>query len=132
MLSLTKFSPVNEICGYMIFKPPTQFRMKAQIDLARWFVRFSATTLLGFAWLVPKANAGSVTTDFDPNQTLPGIVYGTAATSSTGGDPNGTGTCLQFDTGNGESGLLVLNELDPGLEVQSFVANFDLLMGNGS
>jgi hypothetical protein len=105
--------------------------MKATIDLVRWFVRLSVITVLGFARLLPNAKAGSVATDFDPNQTLPGTVYGTAATSSTGGDPTGTGTCLQFDTGNGESGLLVLNELDSGLEVQAFVANFDLLMGNG-
>lgn len=101
-------------------------------DFARWFVRLSAIAILVFAFLPPKAKAGSVSTDFDPSQTLPGTLYGTAATSSTGGDPNGTGTCLQFDTGNGQSGLLVLNELDPGLEVQSFVANFSLMMGNNS
>ncbi len=100
------------------------------INLAHSCARVSAMMVLGLAWLLPNAKAGSVSTDFDPNQPLPGTVYGTAAASSTGGDPNGTGTCLQFDTGNGESGLLVLNELDPGLEVQGFVANFDLLMGN--
>ncbi len=98
-------------------------------SLAR-FVRRRALAALLLAGLLPEARGGSVSTAFDPNQSLPGTVYGTAATSSTGGDPNGTGTCLQFDTGNGESGLLVLNELDPGLEVRGFVANFDLLMGN--
>src|ERR1700676_1359445 len=101
--------------------------MKVTIDLGPWLMRLSAITVLCFVSLPPKAKAGTVTTGFDPNQSLPGTVYGTAATPSTGGDPNGTGTCLQFDTANGESGLLVLNELDPGLEVQSFVANFDLL-----
>ena len=106
--------------------------MKTPLDLARWFVRLGVITVLSFAWLPPKVKAGSVTASFDPSQTLPGTVYGTAAASSTGGDPNGTGSCLQFDTGNGQSGLLVLNELDPGLAIQSFVASFDLLMGNVS
>jgi len=102
------------------------------ISLAGGFVRRSAFTVLVLACLVSKAKGGTVSSDFDPNQVLPGTLYGAAATSSTGGHPNGTGTCLQFDTANGEGGLLVVNELDHGLEVQSFAANFDLLMGNGS
>ena len=109
-------------------------KLTTTFDIVRWFVRCSAITALVFAFvfasLAPKAKAGSVTTDFDPNQTTTGTVYGTAALSSTGGEPNGTGTCLQFDTANSESGLYVLNELDPGEEVQGFVANFDITTGN--
>ena len=104
--------------------------MNPLINLPRRLLSLIGVTALLFALLPPKARAGSVSTDFDPNQTLPGILFGTAATSATGGDPNGTGTCLQFNTGNGESGLLVLNELDPGQAVQGFVADFNLMMGN--
>ena len=85
---------------------------------------------LSLAFLLPRSEAGSLATDFDPSQTLPAVLYGSATTSPTGGAPNGTGTCLQFDTANGPSGLLVLDVVDPGLRVQGFVASFDLLMGN--
>ena len=82
------------------------------------------------AFLIPRSEAGSLATDFDPSQTLPGILYGSAATSPNGGAPNGTATSLQFDTLNGQTGLFVVDEVDPGLQVESFVASFDLLMGN--
>jgi hypothetical protein len=88
-----------------------------------------AIAAISLIWCVPHAQAGTISTDFDPSQTVPGTVYGSAATSSTGGAPNGTGPCLQFDTQNGESGLFVLKEVDPGLEVEGFAASFDLLMG---
>jgi hypothetical protein len=97
---------------------------------APWYFRLSAITSLVLGCLLPITKAGTVSTDFDPSQTLPGTVYGSAATSATGGEPNGTGTCLQFDTLAGQSGFFLLNELDPGEQVQGFTANFNLMTGN--
>ncbi len=75
--------------------------------------RLIAIFALSVTFLVPRSKAGSLATDFDPSQTLPGVLYGSAATSPNGGAPNGTGTCLQFDTQNGQTGLFVVNEVDP-------------------
>jgi hypothetical protein len=95
------------------------------------FLRSRVVGLLGgcalaliLGCLSPQAKGESVSTIFHPSRELPGTVYGTAATASTGGDPSGTGTCLQFDTDNGQSGLLVLDELDSGREVQSFAVGW--------
>ena len=74
------------------------------------------------------AMAGSFATGFEPTDPTPGTLYGLAMTDSSGGVTNSG--VLKMNTSNGQAGFLVLDDLDAGQAVGSFVATFDLRTGS--
>jgi hypothetical protein len=75
-----------------------------------------------------RANAGSLTLGFEARDSVPGAFYGSAAVDTAGGI--GDSGVLRLTVGNGQAGFLVLDDLDAGQPVGSFVATFDLRLGS--
>ena len=85
-------------------------------------------SILALVFTFHRAVAGAFSTGFEPTDPSPGTLYGLAATDSTGGVTNSG--VLKMDTANGQAGFLVLDDLDAGQTVGSFVATFDLRTGS--
>ncbi len=107
--------------------PGAHRRESASSPSAAWLARTVGLALI-LGCLSPRAQAGSLTLGFEPTDTIPGTLYGTAATDVTGG-VGGPGV-LKMNTANGQAGFLVLDDLDNGQPVGSFVAKFDLRTGS--
>lgn len=82
------------------------------------------------AVLPQAAKAGNISLGFDPADTVPGTLYGTAAVDDSGGI-GGSGA-LKLNTANGQAGFLVLDDLDGGQTVGSFLATFNLRTGSAT
>ena len=86
--------------------------------------------LLALAVMPQNGLSASFTTGFDPDVGLPGNLYGKAVLDPSGGTADGA--ALKLTQANGDAGALVLEDLDGGLPIGSFAANFKLRMGNDS
>lgn len=78
--------------------------------------------------LSPRAEAGTLSTGFGPADVIPGTLYGSAIVDVSGGV--GDSGVLKMNTANGQAGFLVLDDLDGGQAVGSFVATFNLRTGS--
>ncbi len=78
--------------------------------------------------LSSTTHAGSIDLSFDPDAGVPGVLYGKALLDATGG--TGDGPVLKLTQANGDAGSFVIDELDSGFSVGSFLATFKLRMGN--
>lgn len=87
-----------------------------------------ATFVIAVASFSRALEAGTITIGFEPTDTIPGSLYGSAAVDPSGGTSNSG--VLKMNTANAQSGFLVLNDLDAGQAVGSFVASFNLRMGS--
>lgn len=86
---------------------------------------------LNFA-CVTVINATTFTANFNDGALPPGTIsYGSAFVDSSGG-VGGTGVLKLTPAVNSQAGYFYLPILDPAQQVNSFMANFDVLVGGGS
>lgn len=98
--------------------------MKAFVPI-RWLT--SATVVLTMV----TVRAGNFSSDFNSGLPSGAAVLGNAFVDSVGG-PDGSG-CLKLTTASSsQTGTFVLPDLDNGNRIQSFVATFNMHIGNGS
>jgi len=76
----------------------------------------------------PDTQAGTLSVGFEPADPVPGALHGAATVDTTGG--TGNSGVLKLNTANGQAGFLVLDDLDGGQAVGSFVATFNLRTGS--
>ncbi len=91
------------------------------------------TPILLFASVIVAVNAqaGSFVADFNSGTPTNATLYGAAVVSTNGGYGN-TG-CLKLTTAvANQSGSIVINDLDAGQPIASFIATFKALVGGGT
>jgi len=91
-----------------------------------WLGEIALAVIL-FCSLHP-ARAGSISIGFEPADSIPGTLYGTATVDVSGGASDSG--VLKMNTANGQAGFLVLDDLDGGQAVGSFLATFSLRTGS--
>src|SRR5436190_19113641 len=92
-------------------------RLPAQVFRNSWGWHSRATRLvvgtalsLALGCVSHRAEAGSLSAGFEPDEAVPGVLYGFAAVDAAGG-VNNSGA-LKMNTANGQSGFLVSADLD--------------------
>lgn len=98
--------------------------MKPQFS-TRWFIIVSLLASLA-------AHAETFSADFNDGQVPTGVTMLDGATVDTSGGPDGSGCMKLTLAANNVAGGFVLPDLDPGNRIQSFVATFNVHMGNGT
>ena len=98
--------------------------MKPQFS-TRWFIICSLIAALA-------AHAGSFSADFNDGQIPTGVTMLDTAIVDTSGGPDGSGCMKLTAAANNVAGGFVLPDLDPGNRIQTFVATFNVHMGNGT
>src|SRR5436190_22390509 len=78
------------------------------------------------------ARAGSFTADFNDGQVPAGVTMLDGATVDPSGGPDGSGCMKLTAAANNAAGGFVVPDLDGGNRLQSFVATFNVHMGNGT
>src|SRR5436190_8342408 len=91
----------------------------------RWIIACSLITALA-------TRAGTFTADFNDGQVPVGVTMLDGATVDTSGGPDGSGCMKLTGAVNNAAGGFVVPDLDPGNRIQTFVATFNVHMGNGT
>jgi hypothetical protein len=98
--------------------------MKPQFS-TRWIIACSLIAALA-------ASAGSFSANFNDGQVPAGVTMLDGATVDTSGGPDGSGCMKLTAAAQNLAGGFVLPDLDPGNRIQTFVATFNVHMGNGT